>query len=127
MPLQPEAASAIANRAANSNLARLVSAYRTHGHKNATLDPLAMHQLYGLPAYDAQLTHFYIREARELDPALYGVNAASTEKVSTEGLVSGGASLGASASVADVVTFLSKVYCSTIGAEFEFTVWMLPG
>ena len=64
----------------------------------------------------------HTRDARELDPALYGVNAASTEKVSTEGLVSGGESLGATATVADIVTFLNKVYCSTIGVEFEFTV-----
>jgi len=32
------------NRNANSNVYRLVEAYKSHGHKKATLDPLGLQQ-----------------------------------------------------------------------------------
>ncbi|KAJ1983699.1 hypothetical protein H4R34_001127 [Dimargaris verticillata] len=48
----------LANRIQNSQLVRLVSAYRVHGHKTAELDPLAMEPKAEVP---------------ELNPARYGL------------------------------------------------------
>ena len=64
-----ETAEQLANQARNANLLRLVTAYRTHGHKAASLDPLG----------------FHTRERAELKLESFGFSAASTETYSTDG------------------------------------------
>ena len=59
----------LSNQIKNANLVRLVTAYRTHGHKAADLDPLGLH----------------IKAAPELNIEQYGFSKSSAELYDTDG------------------------------------------
>ncbi|QEO16564.1 2-oxoglutarate dehydrogenase E1 component [Acetobacter vaccinii] len=85
-------------------IARLIRAYREHGHREAQLDPLGLKVAPALP---------------ELDPATYGFDKKGLERevfVGTllEPLLKG----RTTARVAEVVQALRSVYCASIGAEY---------
>ncbi|KAL1921370.1 uncharacterized protein VTP21DRAFT_11086 [Calcarisporiella thermophila] len=97
----------LANRSENSNLVRLVSAYRSYGHRGAYLDPLDLMQR---------------EEATDLDPARYGltdmnksynlagilhVNESRENKESRN-----------DATLSTIVEHLKKTYCGKIAYEF---------
>ncbi|ORX84849.1 hypothetical protein K493DRAFT_387202 [Basidiobolus meristosporus CBS 931.73] len=92
--------SEIANRIQNSNLVRLVDAYRSFGHKCANIDPLNMwHQ-----SRDASL-----------DPSTYGLDDPQAE-YQLEGIVS---MKGLSkATLAQIIEHLENVYCGHMAFEF---------
>ncbi|ORX92989.1 putative 2-oxoglutarate dehydrogenase E1 component DHKTD1, mitochondrial-like protein [Basidiobolus meristosporus CBS 931.73] len=92
--------SEIANRIQNSNLVRLVDAYRSFGHKCASIDPLNMwHQ-----SHDASL-----------DPSTYGLDDPQAE-YQLEGIVS---MKGLSkATLAQIIKHLENVYCGHMAFEF---------
>eukprot|EP00057_Strongylocentrotus_purpuratus_P018889 XP_011673363.1 PREDICTED: probable 2-oxoglutarate dehydrogenase E1 component DHKTD1, mitochondrial [Strongylocentrotus purpuratus] len=92
---------AIQNRIQNANLLRLVTAYREHGHKRATLDPLGLLQLQPVP---------------ELEPHLYGLSSDSSESYNLTGIVNIGKEKG---TVQEVLDHLKKAYCSNIAVEFS--------
>ncbi|XP_053405380.1 2-oxoadipate dehydrogenase complex component E1-like [Mercenaria mercenaria] len=92
----------VQNRIQSSNVYRLVEAYRTHGHKKATLDPLNLQ-----PEIDPH----------ELAPERYGLSA-GTQVIDVEGIFHGGDG-SQSMSVSDLIGHLEKEYCDTIAAEFQ--------
>ncbi|KJE91351.1 dehydrogenase E1 and transketolase domain-containing protein [Capsaspora owczarzaki ATCC 30864] len=97
---EEEDAAVVENRIDNPNLLRLVSAYRAHGHKVATVDPL------GAMAHSAP----------ELNPSVYGFDVASTESMKLLGVVD---FRDESASIAEVEKHLRSIYCGHIAFEFE--------
>ncbi|XP_041469251.1 probable 2-oxoglutarate dehydrogenase E1 component DHKTD1, mitochondrial [Lytechinus variegatus] len=90
----------IQNRIENANLLRLVTAYREHGHKRATLDPLGLLQLQSVP---------------ELDPHLYGLSPHNSELYNLTGIVNIGKKEG---TIQEVIEHLQKAYCGSIAVEF---------
>ncbi|XP_052769860.1 2-oxoadipate dehydrogenase complex component E1-like [Mya arenaria] len=93
----------ITNRIEHGNIYRLVEAYRTHGHKKATLDPLGLQQEM---------------DPHELAPELYGINPGTMKTVNVDGLFYG-AVAGQQLSVDDLIGQLEREYCDTIAAEFQ--------
>eukprot|EP00455_Lapot_gusevi_P030352 TRINITY_DN3264_c0_g3_i5.p1 TRINITY_DN3264_c0_g3~~TRINITY_DN3264_c0_g3_i5.p1 ORF type:complete len:905 (+),score=378.09 TRINITY_DN3264_c0_g3_i5:61-2775(+) len=91
---------AVQNQQRFSNLYRLINAYREHGHRRATLDPLGIQQIPEVP---------------ELNPELYGVRP--DEVVTTEGLVDL-PNQQASAPAGQILQHIEATYCRNIGAEF---------
>ncbi|KAF0304380.1 putative 2-oxoglutarate dehydrogenase E1 component DHKTD1, mitochondrial [Amphibalanus amphitrite] len=88
---------ALASRARQAAIFRLVEAYRTHAHKVATFNPLAGRE---------------VRELPELEPARYGLS--DGDPVSPEGLVS---APGVS-TVGQLVEHLKTAYCGRLSAQF---------
>ncbi|KAF0308466.1 putative 2-oxoglutarate dehydrogenase E1 component DHKTD1, mitochondrial [Amphibalanus amphitrite] len=88
---------ALASRARQAAVFRLVEAYRTHAHKVATFNPLAGRE---------------VRELPELEPARYGLS--DGDPVSPEGLVS---APGVS-TVGQLVEHLKTAYCGRLSAQF---------
>ncbi len=70
-PIKAPSAEHVANQIQNANLLRLVTAYRTHGHKSADLDPLGFHS----------------RDRTELALEKYGFSRSSTQTYNTDGLL----------------------------------------
>ena len=83
---------------AQSKVDALIEAYRRNGHLGATLDPL------GTPRPMPQL----------LALSAFGLGGGDlTRSFATNGLP-----IGATATLADIVAFLQRAYCGSIGAEF---------
>ncbi len=78
----------------------LVDAYRLHGHRAATVDPMGSTPA-GHPA---------------LDPAFHGVSAETLKQIPIE--VMDGLS-AAGKTVADAIEFMKRTYTGTIGYEYE--------
>ncbi|ELT94079.1 hypothetical protein CAPTEDRAFT_182291 [Capitella teleta] len=89
------------NRSKNSNLVRLVQAYRKHGHQKASTDPLGLKQ----PA--APL---------ELDPSWYGLSATDSSVHNLQGILSTGHN---EANTAQVIDLLENTYCGAMATEFQ--------
>ena len=90
----------IRNRAAQANLWRLATAYREHGHRKATLDPLGLWQP---------------ESPVELSLASYGLEGRESELVRTEGIVF--ALARPEASLSEIVQYLELAYCGTMALE----------
>ncbi|KAK3092434.1 hypothetical protein FSP39_002811 [Pinctada imbricata] len=88
-------------RADHSNVYRLIEAYRKHGHKKASLDPLGFHSAQEVP---------------ELCPSEYGLSTDSGQQVALEGLYS---SDKGSLTLAELINDLEHVYCGNAAAEFD--------
>lgn len=86
-------------RARQSNFYRLVSAYRTHGHKQADIDPISI----GKP----QLLS-------ELQPKTFGLNL--LDKVRFRGILFTQQDEG---TVEEAIRFLHATYSGTVGTEFS--------
>nr|CAH0103087.1 unnamed protein product [Daphnia galeata] len=89
--------STLISRNQNSNLLRLVEAYRRYGHLKAALDPLNMHEAKKVP---------------ELCPSFYGLPDVDHN---LNGIINGWKT---NASTTDIVDQLEKLYCSSTGIEF---------
>ncbi|XP_071504973.1 2-oxoadipate dehydrogenase complex component E1-like [Diadema antillarum] len=94
-------AAVIQNRISNANLLRLVSAYREHGHKRATLDPLGLQTARAVP---------------ELDPSLYGFSANGGETYNVTGILNIGKE---TATLQEILDHLEKTYCGTLAVEYS--------
>lgn len=93
----------ITARQTNANLNAFIEAYRLHGHRTATVNPI-------------ELSH--VREkVPEMEAARYGLT--ETEKLAgLEGLVAFNDSQ--IRTVADLKNKLSEIYCQNVSAEFTF-------
>ncbi|CAH1791072.1 unnamed protein product [Owenia fusiformis] len=87
------------NRINHSNLVRLVTAYREHGHKKANIDPLGLAKPMLVP---------------ELDLASYGLSETNTHNL--HGILYHGAQ---QATTAEVVETLEKLYCGAMSIEYH--------
>nr|XP_034185843.1 probable 2-oxoglutarate dehydrogenase E1 component DHKTD1 homolog, mitochondrial isoform X1 [Osmia lignaria] len=87
-------------RSKNSNFYRLVTAYRTHGHKQANIDPVATKVPTPLV---------------ELKPERFGLNL--NDKVSFRGILATEKEEG---TVQEALQFLNKTYSSSVGLEFSY-------
>ncbi|RKP28148.1 thiamine diphosphate-binding protein [Syncephalis pseudoplumigaleata] len=97
------------NRRENANLLRLVIAYRTHGHRNAKLDPLGLQE---------------IEEHVALQPSRYGLTDAH-KAYNLDGILhmNHGTSDGAQANTANlhtIIEHLRSTYCGRIAYEFVY-------
>ena len=90
----------VRNRAAQANLWRLATAYREHGHRKATLDPLGLWQP---------------ESPLELSIAGYGLEGRESELFRTEGIVF--AFARPEASLSEIVQHLELTYCGTMALE----------
>ncbi|XP_071800506.1 2-oxoadipate dehydrogenase complex component E1-like [Asterias amurensis] len=88
------------NRIRNASLLQLVDAYRSHGHKRAKIDALAMQKPKPTP---------------ELDPSLYGLSASDGTNFNLTGIVNIGQE---TAHLSDIVQHLEQMYCGTTSVEF---------
>lgn len=86
-------------RARQSNFYRLVSAYRTHGHKQADIDPISISK--------PQLLS-------ELQPKTFGLNL--LDKVRFRGILFTQQDEG---TVEEAIRFLQATYSDTVGTEFS--------
>ncbi|XP_049814379.1 probable 2-oxoglutarate dehydrogenase E1 component DHKTD1 homolog, mitochondrial [Schistocerca nitens] len=84
----------------NSNLCRLVQAYREHGHKKADINPISIEEPRDVP---------------ELNYRLYGLT--EDENYNTSGILLMDAETG---SLSDILHFLHKTYCGPLSAEFNY-------
>ena len=96
------------NRIANSNLLRLVSAFRQHGHKAAKIDPLDLTLIEDVP--DLHLNR-------------YGFNESDSNKFNVKGILHlgkpGNKQQGLPrATIKDIHKYLKTTYCGNIGYEF---------
>ena len=85
---------------AQSKVDALIEAYRRLGHLGATLDPLGT--VRPMP--------------QELALSEFGLTGSDLPKTFTTGSLP----IGARATLADIVAFLQKAYCGSIGAEFGY-------
>ncbi|XP_061173979.1 2-oxoadipate dehydrogenase complex component E1-like [Saccostrea echinata] len=90
---------AIQNRIQQSNVYRLVEAYRTFGHRKASLDPLQLAET---------------ENVQELDARLYGISADSNQIIQTEGIFN-----GPNMTIEELVKNLESVYCGPAAIEFQ--------
>ncbi|CAG2255189.1 DHKTD1 [Mytilus edulis] len=82
---------------------RLTEAYRKHGHKKATLDPLDFNRDgFGVP---------------EIDLSNYGLSKDSTTQFDVNGILNNGASKLTTAQLTDT---LENIYCGPIAVEFDY-------
>uniref|UniRef100_A0A0B6ZF52 Transketolase-like pyrimidine-binding domain-containing protein n=1 Tax=Arion vulgaris TaxID=1028688 RepID=A0A0B6ZF52_9EUPU len=91
----------LSNRLKYANIVQLVDAYRSHGHKKASLDPLLLQEISKVP---------------ELDLCQFGVSEGDSNLVPTLGIVSGA---GNDISVSDLITWLQQCYCGHLAIEFQ--------
>uniref|UniRef100_A0AAR5PEB4 Transketolase-like pyrimidine-binding domain-containing protein n=1 Tax=Dendroctonus ponderosae TaxID=77166 RepID=A0AAR5PEB4_DENPD len=92
------------NRSEQSNLYRLICAFRSYGHKYASTNPVA-------------LTEAVEDEAVELDISRYGFQTTADKVRLSEGIVNFPA---AEASLDELLAFLRKTYCKYCSAEFDY-------
>ncbi|XP_036324066.1 probable 2-oxoglutarate dehydrogenase E1 component DHKTD1 homolog, mitochondrial isoform X2 [Rhagoletis pomonella] len=94
------------SRNAQGNVYRWVEAYRKHGHKLASVNPISIR--------DQQST------IDELNPQFYGL--APEQTVQPQGLISGPQlTVGGAKTVARLAQLLEEIYCGdTISAEFHY-------
>ncbi|XP_020295780.1 probable 2-oxoglutarate dehydrogenase E1 component DHKTD1 homolog, mitochondrial isoform X2 [Pseudomyrmex gracilis] len=88
------------NRAKQSNFYRLVDAYRTHGHKQADVNPISTIK----PSLLA-----------ELQPKYFGLNL--IDKISYQGILFAQQKEG---TIEEAVQFLNATYCGSIATEFSY-------
>ncbi|XP_064622382.1 2-oxoadipate dehydrogenase complex component E1-like [Lineus longissimus] len=94
-------AEAIENRISSGNLFRLVTAYREHGHKEATLDPLKLAKRVSAP--ELELSHYGLAHEQATLHDLHGIlNTGVT-----------------TATTSDVIQKLREIYCGTVAVEFQ--------
>ncbi|KAG0366465.1 dehydrogenase E1 and transketolase domain-containing protein 1 [Gamsiella multidivaricata] len=97
----------LANRVENANLLRLVIGYRTHGHRNANLDPLDIVKRESVPALSAE------RYALTDSSKVYNLNGilhVNQSKSNTDAKDE--------ASLQTILNHLEKSYCGKIAYEF---------
>ncbi|MEX0900535.1 MAG: 2-oxoglutarate dehydrogenase E1 component [Gammaproteobacteria bacterium] len=82
---------------------RLINLYRTRGHQHATLDPLGWTETEPVP---------------ELDPGFHGLDASDMDTVFNTGTLVG----PSRATLRQILDRLKRIYCSTIGAEYMYTI-----
>ncbi|MFO0963891.1 MAG: 2-oxoglutarate dehydrogenase E1 component [Phycisphaerales bacterium] len=85
---------------AQSRVDALIEGYRRLGHLAADLDPLGTQRPF----------------PKELELASFGLSDADLARVFATGTLP----IGARATLADIVAFLRKAYCGSVGAEFGF-------
>ncbi len=83
-----------------AKVARLINAYRVHGHWAADIDPLDTKEISKHP---------------ELDPTFYGLTDADMDVVVSTSPLYG---MPPHASVREILARLQQVYCGTVGVEF---------
>ncbi|ORX91699.1 2-oxoglutarate dehydrogenase, E1 component [Basidiobolus meristosporus CBS 931.73] len=99
-PVSEYSAAEIENRIENSNLVRLVEAYRTFGHRGAKIDPLGL----------------WIRDRdASLNPGLYGLTDMD-QIFNLEGIVK--LSGLKKATLSQIIDHLEKTYCGHLAFEF---------
>ncbi|XP_052058807.1 2-oxoadipate dehydrogenase complex component E1-like isoform X2 [Mytilus californianus] len=81
---------------------RLTEAYRKHGHKKATLDPLGLQQRCGAP---------------EVELSNYGLSKDSTNQFDVNGILNNGAT---KLNTAQLIDTLESIYCGPIAVEFDY-------
>ncbi|CAB4445777.1 unnamed protein product [Rhizophagus irregularis] len=97
----------LSNRIENANLLRLVTAYRTYGHKEAHLDPLGILDREKVTALDHERYGFTDpNKVYNLNGILH-VNKSASTKVSKE-----------DANIETILSHLKKVYCGKVAYEF---------
>ncbi|KAI1316028.1 hypothetical protein EDD11_010492 [Mortierella claussenii] len=97
----------LANRVENANLLRLVIGYRTHGHRNANLDPLDIVKRENVPALSAE------RYALNDESKVYnlsGILHVNKSKSNTDAKDE--------AALKTILAHLEKSYCGNIAYEF---------
>uniref|UniRef100_W8AY39 Putative 2-oxoglutarate dehydrogenase E1 component DHKTD1, mitochondrial n=1 Tax=Ceratitis capitata TaxID=7213 RepID=W8AY39_CERCA len=95
------------SRNAQGNVYRLVEAYRKHGHKLATVNPISLKDQQSLTI-------------DELNPQYYGLTPDQT--VQPQGLISAPLlPVGGPATVTELASLLQEIYCgSAVSAEFDY-------
>ncbi|KRT81083.1 hypothetical protein AMK59_6326 [Oryctes borbonicus] len=88
----------IRKRNENSNFYRLVTAYRQHAHRVASINPIALTATSSLP---------------ELEPKYYGFD--NNAIVDFEGILNARQKQG---SIHEALEFLKSAYCQSVGVEF---------
>ncbi|CAG9764871.1 unnamed protein product [Ceutorhynchus assimilis] len=91
------------NRSNASNLYRLVTAYRTHGHKYANTNPISILESSENPI--------------ELDITRYGFKETNTIINLNEGIINHPSD---EVSLSELVEYLNKIYCNHISGEFKY-------
>ncbi|XP_059479567.1 probable 2-oxoglutarate dehydrogenase E1 component DHKTD1 homolog, mitochondrial [Neocloeon triangulifer] len=90
----------LAARNSQPNFFRLVSAFREHAHKQASINPISLSP---------------IRPLKELELERFGLF--NNDVVKTPGILHGPAN---ECTVAEAIHFLEHVYCNSISAEFSY-------
>ncbi|XP_050294186.1 probable 2-oxoglutarate dehydrogenase E1 component DHKTD1 homolog, mitochondrial isoform X2 [Anthonomus grandis grandis] len=93
------------NRQKSSNLYRLVTAYRQHGHKLANVDPISL------------LDDISHNEGTELNIARYGFTDPSEQIDLPAGIVNMPKD---KVSISELVEFLSQTYCNYTSIEYQY-------
>ena len=93
----------VRNRVAQANLWRLATAYRDHGHRKASLDPLGLWQP---------------ESPQELSLEGYGLEGRESEVFRTEGIVF--VFERPKASLSEIVQHLEQAYCGTMALEVAY-------
>lgn len=82
---------------------QLINAYRFHGFRAATLDPLQQQSTRLIP---------------ELDPANHGLTPADLNQEFETGSLAGGAGNGGRDTLRNIITHVKKAYCGPLSAEY---------
>ncbi|KAK9892284.1 hypothetical protein WA026_019091 [Henosepilachna vigintioctopunctata] len=93
---------ALQYRSKQSNFFRLVTAYREHGHKKASIDPISLSK--------------HMSQIPELEVKRYGLN--ETDFVDTQHILE--CSGNRKMALKEAVELLEDIYCTNISAEFTF-------
>ncbi|KAL1500758.1 hypothetical protein ABEB36_006204 [Hypothenemus hampei] len=96
----------VQNQQENSNLYRLVSAYRKYGHQYSYINPVRTNQ-----------TNFSIEDADELNIHRYGFDNLEQPIEINEGIIN---QLKGHVILRDLIEFLNNVYCTYLSAEFDY-------
>ncbi|CAG8644661.1 8575_t:CDS:2, partial [Cetraspora pellucida] len=97
----------LSNRIENANLLRLVTAYRTHGHRCAYIDPLGIMEREEVVALDNN--RYGLTDPTKIYN-LTGILHANESKTSTNSKVE--------ANLGYIISHLKKVYCGKVAYEF---------
>ncbi|RKP12576.1 thiamine diphosphate-binding protein [Piptocephalis cylindrospora] len=96
------------NRSAHSDLLRLVTAYRTFGHRQAQLDPLGFQKLEQVKALDVSRYRFTKKPEKEYPlSGILHVNASESNPASRD-----------TADLPTILGYLKDIYCGRIAYEF---------
>ncbi len=78
---------------------RLINAYRIRGHQHANLDPLTLRER---------------EDVADLSPAFHNLGAADMDQLFNTGSLYGPERM----TLRDIITFVNKVYCGSVGSEY---------